>query len=225
MPSFLACKGTALAFCAFSEAVRSPHIITRSCLLWAAEVRRHDSEELSCCRSHPHGCRVGHQLRDPECHRRVVWEGRNKRQGGKFTLGSVMLCTACDPDKGLRTYRLKSGTRGCQTFQSWLLIRIIMIVHMLSVWTVTGEWVNYGKPEINLSIIWKFSSSYKNSASLRRTKQLLFFREAIAVDFANHTLYINTVCGQITEFLGVKAVDIYIYIYIYIYVVNSLLDS
>jgi hypothetical protein len=97
----LACKVTVLSFCTYSEAIRSRHIMARSCLLWAAEVWCRGSEQWSgfCCRSHPHGCRVGHQLRDPQCHSRVVWEGRNKRQGGKFTLGPGMLCTTCDPDK------------------------------------------------------------------------------------------------------------------------------
>jgi len=89
--AFLAYKRTDLTFCTFSEAVRSAHINTRSCLLWAADVLCHDSEQLSCYRSHPHGCRVGHQLWDPQCHSGVVWEGRNKRQGGKFTLGPLVL--------------------------------------------------------------------------------------------------------------------------------------
>jgi len=87
----VAYKGTGLPSCTFSESIRSAHINTRSCLLWAAEVLCHDSEHLCCYRSHPHGCRVGHQLWNPECHSGVVWEGRDKRQGGKFTLAPLML--------------------------------------------------------------------------------------------------------------------------------------
>ena len=58
----VAYKGTGLPSSTFSEAIRSTNVNTRSCLLWAAQVLCHDSEQLSCYRSHPHGCRVGHQL-------------------------------------------------------------------------------------------------------------------------------------------------------------------
>jgi hypothetical protein len=39
---------------------------------------------VCCCRTHPHCGRVGDQLRDPQCHGRVVREGRNQRKRGKF---------------------------------------------------------------------------------------------------------------------------------------------
>jgi hypothetical protein len=84
-------KSTGLPSCTFSEAMRSAHISTLSSLLWAAEVLCHDSEQLCCYRSHPHGCRVGHQLWGPGRHSGVVWEGGNKRQGGKFTLAPLIL--------------------------------------------------------------------------------------------------------------------------------------
>jgi len=41
--------------------------------------------------------------------------------------------------------------------------------------------------------------------SIIKTSNLIMYREIIAVCSENHTKHINTMCGQNTEFMNVKA--------------------
>ena len=60
------------------------------------------------------------------------------------------------------------------------------------------------KPELYLNT--QSVPHSKHSVSVRKTRQLMLYREIMAVCSEIHTKHINTVCGQNVELLDVKLV-------------------